>query len=245
MACSFFTLSTLALQTSSLRGPPLGCSSTDDIAWQDKGATDRTKPAALVGPASASSGCSSFPWIALVSWKEVYDVLLLSSAFARIFLGVVRSRSWPWRILGRLEDHWYIVRVCELVAPSCLTLCDPMICSPPGSSVHGMLQARILEWVAISFSRYIVLGWSKSLSFSIWSYRKTWMNFVPKPIYWEYTDTNPGEGNSNPLQYSCLENSMDRGAWRAIVHGVAKSRTQLNDFHSQTQMAWNQRVMML
>ena len=33
----------------------------------------------------------------------------------------------------------------------------------------------------------------------------------------------PGEGNDNPLQYSCLENSLDRGAWQAIVHGVAKS----------------------
>ena len=40
-----------------------------------------------------------------------------------------------------------------LVAQSCLTLCDPMDCSPLGSSVHGILQARILEWVAISFSR--------------------------------------------------------------------------------------------
>ena len=38
------------------------------------------------------------------------------------------------------------------VAQSCLTLCDPMDCSPPGSSVHGMLQARILECAAISFS---------------------------------------------------------------------------------------------
>ena len=40
----------------------------------------------------------------------------------------------------------------------------------------------------------------------------------------------PGEGNGNPLQYSCLENSMDGGAWWATVHGVAKSRTQLSDF---------------
>ena len=39
------------------------------------------------------------------------------------------------------------------VAQSCLTLCDPVDCSPPGSSVHGILQARILEWVAVSFSR--------------------------------------------------------------------------------------------
>ena len=40
-----------------------------------------------------------------------------------------------------------------------------------------------------------------------------------------------GEGHGNPLQYSCLENPMDRGAWWAIVHRVAKSRTRLSDFH--------------
>ena len=36
---------------------------------------------------------------------------------------------------------------------------------------------------------------------------------------------SPGEGNGNPLHYSCLDNPMDRGAWRATVHGVSKSRT--------------------
>ena len=41
---------------------------------------------------------------------------------------------------------------------------------------------------------------------------------------------SPGEGNGNPLQYSCLENHMDGGAWWATVHGVAKSRTWLSDF---------------
>ena len=41
---------------------------------------------------------------------------------------------------------------------------------------------------------------------------------------------SPGEGNGNPLQYSCLENSMDRGAWWAPVLGVAKSRPCLSDF---------------
>ena len=39
------------------------------------------------------------------------------------------------------------------------------------------------------------------------------------------SERSPGEGNGNPLQYSFLENSMDRGAWRAIVHGIAKSWT--------------------
>ena len=38
---------------------------------------------------------------------------------------------------------------------------------------------------------------------------------------------SPGVGNRNPLQYSCLENSMDRGAWQATVHGVTKSQTRL------------------
>ena len=39
-----------------------------------------------------------------------------------------------------------------------------------------------------------------------------------------------GEGNGTPLQHSCLENPMDGGAWKAAVHGVAKSRTRLSDF---------------
>ena len=46
--------------------------------------------------------------------------------------------------------------------------------------------------------------------------------------------TSPGEGNDNPLQYSCLENPMDGGAWEAAAHGVAKSWTRLSDFTSLT-----------
>ena len=40
---------------------------------------------------------------------------------------------------------------------------------------------------------------------------------------------SPGEGNGNPLQYSCLENPMDRGAWWATVHGITKNRTRLSN----------------
>ena len=40
---------------------------------------------------------------------------------------------------------------------------------------------------------------------------------------------SPGEGNGNPLEYSCLENPINRGAWRATGHGVAKSQTQLSN----------------
>ena len=54
------------------------------------------------------------------------------------------------------------------------------------------------------------------------SVQETWV----RSLCWE----DPLEGgNGNPLQYSCLETPMDRGAWRAIVHGVSKSWTQLSD----------------
>ena len=52
-----------------------------------------------------------------------------------------------------MKHFWMIKNVNVLVTQSCQTLWDPMDCSPPGSSVHGILQARILEWVAIPFSR--------------------------------------------------------------------------------------------
>ena len=62
-----------------------------------------------------------------------------------------------WKKTESLEinPYTYVHRTFDKsdVAQSCPTLCDPMDCSPPGSSIHGILQARILEWVAISFSR--------------------------------------------------------------------------------------------
>ena len=51
------------------------------------------------------------------------------------------------------------------------------------------------------------------------------------PAMWfdPWVGTIPGGGKGKPLQYSCLENPMDRGVWQAIAHGVAKSWTQLSD----------------
>jgi len=63
--------------------------------------------------------------------------------FPRCGEGVVGFIRWPL----------VKAKVKVLVTQSCSTLCDPMDCGPPGSSVHGILQARILEWVAILFSR--------------------------------------------------------------------------------------------
>ena len=50
-----------------------------------------------------------------------------------------------------------------------------------------------------------------------------------RPGFDSWVGRSPGEGNGNPLQHSCLGNPMDRGAWWATVHGVAKSQTQLSD----------------
>ena len=58
-----------------------------------------------------------------------------------------------WHVLGRTFVSISVFVIYLLVAQSCLTPCDPMDCSSPGSSVHGILQARILERVAIPFSR--------------------------------------------------------------------------------------------
>ena len=60
---------------------------------------------------------------------------------------------------------------------------------------------------------------------------KDWMkgNSESFPCFWQKLACLSREGNGTPLQYSCLENPMGRGAWWAAVHGVAKSRTQLSD----------------
>ena len=60
--------------------------------------------------------------------------------------------SGPWTTYSMVPCIWSEVKWSE-VAQLCPTLCDPMDCSLPGSSVYGIFQARILEWVAISFSR--------------------------------------------------------------------------------------------
>ena len=72
------------------------------------------------------------------------------------------------------------------VIQSCLTLCNPVDCRPPGSSIHGFSQTRILEWVAISFSKGIFVTQDQiqisliaGRLFSIWATRDVWSNIIP------------------------------------------------------------------
>ena len=141
-------------------------------------------------------------------------------------------------------------------------LCDAMDGSPPGSAVPGILQARTLEWVAISFSN----GWKwkvkvKSLSrVRLFATPWTAAHQVPPSIgfsrqeYWSglplssptknsgisINNVSPepsirktaGEVHGNLLQYSCLENPIDRGAWQATVHRVVESNTTEANEHN-------------
>ena len=79
----------------------------------------------------------------------------VSKAVCKAFAGDFLRDDAP--LLGRPDDvdgdQIETSKVKVLVAQSCLTLWDPVDCSPPGSSVHGIIQAGILEWVAIPFSR--------------------------------------------------------------------------------------------
>ena len=102
---------------------------------------------------------SLFTWIKLCYTKKKKYVLWsqknLISSFASHYLCELRQifeLLWIQFLFGGNSG-----KVKVLISQSCPTLCHPMDCSPPGSSVHRILQARILEWVAISFSRGIFL----------------------------------------------------------------------------------------
>ena len=135
----------------------------------------------------------------------------------------------PWDSPGKntgVGCHFLLqcIKVKSEVAQSCPTLCDPMDCSLPGSSIHGIFQARVLEWGAIASSIFHIYihvkagrlqsmesqrvrhDWATSLSlFTFMHWRRKWQ---PTPVFL------PGE-------------SQGRGAWQAAVYGVAQSQTQL------------------
>ena len=81
------------------------------------------------------------------SWRCTHRRPVSESRYVSLVIFTISSRS------GDDSSLRHMLSCCCLVAQSCLTLCDSMDCSPLGSSVHGILQIRILEWTVISFSR--------------------------------------------------------------------------------------------
>ena len=76
----------------------------------------------------------------------------------------IMARSIKPNVCSLLSHLQPYVRACELSLQLCLTLCNTMNCSPPGSSVHGILQARILAWVAMPSTRGSSLPWDRTPS---------------------------------------------------------------------------------
>ena len=116
------------------------------------------------------------------------------------------------------------------VAQSCPTLSDPMDCSLQGSSMHGIFQARVLEWGAITFSRKkdslpipVFLGFPGGSDNEESSYS---VGDLVQSMGWEDPLEEGMATHSSILAWRILVN---RGAWWTTVHGVAKSQTQLSD----------------
>ena len=83
-------------------------------------------------------------------YTQLKQLQLLKELTYFILRNVPLSQTWRTNLWTQWGEG---VKVKVLVVPWCSTFCNPMNCSPSGSSAHGILQARILEWVAISFSR--------------------------------------------------------------------------------------------
>ena len=98
------------------------------------------------------------------------------------------------------------------------------------TQVHNTHSAIISGWLSI----FIIAGdmlivLKSNLGFPGGSHGKESASNAGDPGSIPGSGRSSGEGNGNLLQYSCLENSLDRGAWPATVHGVTKSQTQLSD----------------
>ena len=97
----------------------------------------------------------------VTSWTVARQLLCPWDSLGKNTRGCCRSVLQKISTQGLSTDCLYCRRIpyclshelCAKSLQSCLTSCDPICCSPPGSSVHGILQARVLEWVAISSSR--------------------------------------------------------------------------------------------
>ena len=84
-----------------------------------------------------------FGWVTIGSWSLRYWMKLRFKGNFNLPLNMLYIPMPGWQIHREMKSESEVAQLCP-------TLCDPVNCSPPGSSVHGILQARILEWVAKS-----------------------------------------------------------------------------------------------
>ena len=141
--------------------------------------------------------------IALTIWTFFGKVMsLLFNMLSRFVVDFLPKSqclliSWLWSLSAMILEPkkiksvtsvWILIKVKVSVAQSCLTLWDSVDCSLPGSSVHGILQVRILEWVAIPFSRGsswpMDRTWVSCLAGRFYIFWATRVESFPKKIIW-------------------------------------------------------------
>ena len=148
--------------------------------------------------------------------KEGVIKEIIHEKFPKINITSTAARKYcnKYTKLKYLQSEWYslMYESESEVAQSCPTLCDPVDCSPPGSSVHGVLQARILEWVAISFSR----GSSRPRNrthvsriagrrFNLWATREAPLMYGPLIYVWSPYIVYRWEIQPYMISLSCFE----------------------------------------
>ena len=145
-------------------------------------------------------------------WRLICLICCLCSCyflqFSRLHFVGNCLRSQTSREISLVHTHWNVIESESNIAQLCLTPCDPMDCSLPGSSIDGIFQARILEWVAISFSRRS--SWPRDWTqishivgrhFIIWATREVIckkMEIKSLPTFKYFIHQYP---NHNPLQF--------------------------------------------
>ena len=139
-----------------------------------------------------------------------------------------QTKSVDWLFVpaaGKASKHWHAGMNCFGHTPAWL----PMMPSFAGTAhTHdGIPELSSNRYGHMTQAGLIRFFFLKSLDFTR---MVLWTELCPPKMH-------NGEGNGNLLQYSCLENLMDRGAWWATVHGVAKSQTQLSNQHFHFQNA--------
>ena len=137
-------------------------------------------------------------------------------------------------LFSKLLPHFKV-----LVTQSCPILCNPMIYSSPGSSVHGILQARILEWVAISFSRrsfwtrdQTLVSGTTSRFFTIWATREASRSYFvtnkassPHPIIERECNISEWESPNSPWGWQ---------SWEAYHHSMSMKVLLINSCSLET-----------